>query len=655
MRIDRMDYAVVGVANQSFTGTEVDPVDVWLPLEAAVLARADGDRLHDDGLSWLQVVGRLAPGATLTASRSEADVIARRFDTMHPGQRTLVHVSEAAALDAGLLHSSDRSKVLGVGAGVALFGLILLLICTSNAAALLLARAVARQQEVAIRIAIGAGRRRIVQQLFAESIVIALAAAAVGLAFCTALFRTAAHALPLPEYFGAFVPGGTTLTFATAFAVGAALLFGLAPAIIATRVDPLPMLKQGAISSGQRLPASRLRHTLVAMQMAVSLVLLVASALLGRGVERALRVDIGFSVSNLYAITVDVPQGASSAQDRAVLVRRLSAMLQSSAGSADAGLAMVPPFSGKGFSSARTQHMSAPLQLQFNSVDSGYFRALRVSPVAGRIFDARRDRDAVVVNARLARAFWGDERAALGQPLEILEEERSVPSDGASSSLREPQPVYRVGIVVGVVPTLQSTDIGIPDGPTIYLPIDTDSITRACLIVRSTSRQSLTRMVDDVIGKSDAAGAVVAIEERLASRTGPARIAAVIAGLVGMLALLMAGVGVYGIVAHSVIARTHEIGVHIALGAPHPRVMRLVLGSSLRAVAAGATLGALVVTGVAALASRTLEPILFGVRPLDPLALGAAIAVLAILTVPAAYIPARRALGTGPLEALRHV
>jgi predicted lysophospholipase L1 biosynthesis ABC-type transport system permease subunit len=171
-------------------------------------------------------VGRLAPDASLTSAAVEAGVIATRYDAMHPGQRTTVVVSLAAALDAGLVHSgSDRTKAIGLGAVVVALAAVLLLICTSNAAALLLARAVARQREIAIRIALGAGRWRGVQHLMTESAQLALIAAAVGLALCTVVLRTTAHLLPLTGYFDRFVPDLTVLSFASLAALAATVLF----------------------------------------------------------------------------------------------------------------------------------------------------------------------------------------------------------------------------------------------------------------------------------------------------------------------------------------------------------------------------------------------------------------------------------------------
>jgi len=653
MLIDRESYTVIGVAERSFAGTEVDTVDVWLPLDVAAPARGHAERMADASLSWLLVVGRLASGASLKSAALEAGVIATRYDAMHPGQRTTVVVSQAAALDAGLSQSSDRAKVIGTGAVVVALAAVLLLICTSNAAALLLARAVARQKELAIRIALGAGRRRVVQQLMTESALLALTAAAVGLALCTIVLRTTAHLLPLTGYFDRFVPDVTVLTFASLAALAATMLFGVAPAIYATRVDPLAALKQGTSGLGERIPGSRLRHWLVAGQVSVSLVLLVISGVLARGIEHALSVNTGFSLTNLYEIAVAVPAGDSTATDRANLVRRLSLSLRSTPG-LDVGLVSIPPFAGAGFNQARAADMSSTVPVQFNRVDPGYFPTLGVANVAGRSFRPGDDRSQVIVNARLARTFWGDERAAIGQAVTFLDER--LPATGAGvEGRRETEVRFRTGTVVGVVPTLQSLDVGVSDAPTLYLPITDKDLDGASFVVRSSSRQRLERLTGDMARGTDAAVGATSMEDRVVSRTRPARLASAITVLLGVLTLLIAAAGVYGIVAHAVVSRTHEIGVHVALGAPRARVMRLVLGSSLRAIGSGGAFGIGVLVIGAFFGSEALKPILFGIGPLDPLALGAVVCFLGAIMATAAYLPARRALGVEPIDALRRI
>lgn len=651
MLIDRQGYTVVGIAERSFTGTEIDTVDVWVPLAVAALARGHAQQLADASMSWLQVVGRLAPGASLKSAAAEAGIIATRYDAMHPGQRTSVVVSSAAALDAGLLVSArDRTQAIGVGAVVVALAAVLLLICSSNAAALLLARAVARQREIAIRIALGAGRWRVVQQLMTESALLALLAAVIGLALCTIVLRTTAHLLPLTAYFDRFVPDLTVVSFASLAALAATALFGTVPALYATRVDPLAALKQDASGLGERMPGARLRHSLVSGQVAVSLILLVCSGLLARGVAHALKVNSGFPLTGLYAITLDVPAASSAAADRLDLVRRLALSLHATPG-IEVGLVVIPPFAGAGFNDARAAHMNSTLQVHFNKVDAGYFQTLGVSNVAGRSFQVGDDRSNVIVNARLATTFWGDERAAIGQAVTFLDE----PSAPQAGTTGRTDIAYRTGTVVGVVPTLQSVAVGVPDGPTLYLPIVDHDLAGASFVVRSPSRQPLDRLTSNLTRGTDAEAGTTSIAERVVASTQPARFASAMTVLLGVLTLLVAAAGVYGIVAHAVVSRTHEIGIHVALGAPRARVLRIVVGSSIRAIGIGVAFGIAVMAIGAFVGSKSLEPILFGVGPLDPLALGAVICFLAAVMGAASYLPSRRALGVEPIDALRRI
>jgi putative ABC transport system permease protein len=291
--------------------------------------------------------------------------------------------------------------------------------------------------------------------------------------------------------------------------------------------------------------------------------------------------------------------------------------------------------------------MSNTVPVQFNRVDAGYFPALGVTSVAGRSFGPGDDRATVIVNARLARAFWGDERQAHGKTLMFPGERRS-----ASGTM---ETALQSGSVVGVVPTLQSLTAGVLDGPMFYLPMLDEDLAGASFVVRSTARQPLDRLIESVTRGSDAAAGATSIEERVVSSTHAARVASATTVVLGVLTLLVAAAGVSGIVSHSVAARTHEIGVHVALGAPRARILRLVLGSSLRAIGSGAGLGVVVLLIGATFASSAVEPLLFGVGPFDPLAVAVVVCLLGGIMGAAAYLPARRALGVQPLEALRHI
>jgi putative ABC transport system permease protein len=488
-----------------------------------------------------------------------------------------------------------------------------------------------------VRIALGAGRGRIVQQLVAEHLLMSAVAAVLGVALGVWALRAVAPLLPIEEVFQAFSAELPVLAFAILFAVLTAVLVGVAPARQALAVDPLPALK-GAESGRRQMPAARLRHALVSFQVALSLILIACSAVLARGIVRALRVDPGFPLQGLYAVMLESSVSEPRAQ---LLLQRVRETLRGTPGVGNVGLISIPPFHGAGFSSARTDLMASPVPVNFSMVDMDYFRTLGVAPNAGRSFDAGEAEVSALVNSSFARKFWGDEREAIGRSIEIPDR-------------RDEQASERVTIV-GVVPTIQSVDVGVPDGATFYLMSGATRNGRLSLVVRAEPHVPILRIVADAARSldADAVATVVSIQERIAARTMPARVSAMVAAALGLLAVLVALVGIHGIVAHAVSSRTREIGVHVALGASRARILQLIMGDTLRSVLKGGIAGGLVVLVGAYALSAVLRPLTFGVAALDPIALLATALLLSVLTFPAAYLPARRALGIAPIEALR--
>jgi predicted permease len=637
MILDGASYTIVGVMERAFTGTDVESPDVWLPLEIAIAQRGDKERLAEPNLSWLQAIGRLADGQSIEAARAEAAVMAARLRFTNPNMRATITVVQAARVDPGALRAKG-SAIVAVTFGIILLLTLLILICCSNAAGLLLARGVARQKEIAVRIALGAGRGRIVQQLVAEHLLISAVAAVLGVALAVWALRAVAPLLPMEDVFQAFRPDLPVLAFAILFAVLTAVLVGVAPARQALAVDPLPALK-GAESGRRRMPAARLRHALVSFQVALSVILIACSAVLARGIVRALRVDPGFPLQGLYAVMLET----SVSEPRAQLpLQRVREILRGTPGVGNVGLTSIPPFHGAGFSFARTDLMASPVPVNFSIVDVDYFRTLGVAPNAGRSFDAAETRTSVLVNSSFARRFWGDEREAVGRSFEFPDRR----DEQASESVT----------VVGVVPTIQSIDVGVPDGPTFYLMSEATTNGRLSLVVRAEPHVPILRIAADAARSldADAVATVVSIQERIAARTMPARVSATVAAAIGLLAVLVALVGIHGIVAHAVSSRTREIGVHVALGASRARILQLIMGDSLRCVLKGGIAGGLVVLVGAYALSAVLRPLTLGVAALDPIALLATALLLSVLTFPAAYLPARRALGIAPIEALRN-
>jgi predicted permease len=645
MSLDRSFYTIVGVAPESFTGTEVLPVDVWMPLEVATVLRGLGDRLTDRRAIWLQAIGRLAPDTSIGTATSEAAVLFGRLDSREPGRRTAIQIARASRLDTfGLLHSHEAPVVVGTGAVAAAMMMALLLICGSNAAALLLARGASRQKEIALRLALGAGRARVAQQLLAEVIVITAITAVVGAVVSAGSLRALAIWLPPIDALAplTLVPEPRLLLFSSVFAAVVAFFFGLAPLRQTLQVDCLSNLKGDASMWAGPVPAARLRRALVATQVAVSVILLVAASLLGRAVSRSLDVDPGYVTKNLFIVQPDASQRSVAASPPAEATSlRVRDLMQAAPGIESVGAVAIAPYFGAGTNSARTDGMVSSVAVHFNEADAHYFEALGVRPIRGRVFRPD-DPGVAVVNARLARMFWGSEDAAIGRALEI-----GVAGYAASTtSVR----------VVGVIPSIQTSTPGVPDEPTYYVPLTGQRASSAFLVVRTREGTRLPEVATAVTHSvdADAVTTVTPVGARLVAMTMPARIGAVVAGLIGVLALLVSAVGIHGIVAHAVTARIRDIGVHVALGAPRLGILRLVLGWTMRGVAIGLVAGVALVTIGALAFPAGLRAALFGLNPLDPTALSLAGGFLIGVTLVAALLPARRALGMAPLTALRH-
>ena len=642
MWLDRSAYTIVGITPAPFTGHDVEIVDVWLPLEAVYAARGEETILGQRNTSWLQCLGRLAPGSPLAAAAAEAAVIAAELDRSQPGRRTTIAVTRASRIEiADGTGSRNRRPVTTVAAVAGVIIALLLLICGSNAAVLLLARGAGRQKEIAVCMALGAARVHLIRQLAMEVGLIALGGAGLGVLVCIGALRVLAEMVPIRALLLDIGPDARVFAVAFGVASAVAVLFGLAPARQAARVDCLGVLKGEGLAFGRHVPALRLRRALIAIQVAVSLVLLVVAGLFGRSVAQAWQALPGYSTEGLYQVQPDgnwmpgeVPREAEA------LRRRIVEILEGTPGVTSIARATLAPLSGTGRSRAALTATDTPEPVRFNLIDAQYFDALGVAIVAGRGLLAG-DRDVVLINAALARRFWGGEQAALGRTLFI-------------PVIGQPDVPPVPATVIGVTPTLQITDVGIPDEPTYYAPLSEASARTAFLIVRAEPGVPLQRLLVDRLRAvdPDASAEVTPIEERLVQRTTPARLGVMIAGLIGLLALAVGAVGIHGVIAYTIAGRTREIGVHQALGARPAQVLRVVFNWTLRGVAIGALAALLLLAVVAAIFAGPLRSLLNGVHPVDPPSFLLGLAALVAVVGVAAYLPARRAIALSPLVAL---
>jgi hypothetical protein len=413
-------------------------------------------------------------------------------------------------------------------------------------------------------------------------------------------------------------------------------------------VDCLSALKGEALAFGRRLPALRLRRSLIAIQIAVSAVLLVVAGLLGRSAGQAWRTSPGYSLTGLYVVQPDanwVPGETPRDADR--IRQQVVDFLARTPGVSGIAHATLAPLWGTGRSYAAPAATGPNTPVHFNQVDRRYFETLGVPLVAGHGLGPT-DGDAVIVNAALARRFWGDERAAVGRVLFIP------PAGEGELVSGEPAPL-RPMTVIGVTPTLQTTNVGVPDEPTYYTLLTPRDARTAFLVVRAGEGVPLPRLILDHLRSTDpdALATVSSIHDRLRERTAPARVGGVVAGLIGLLALAVAAVGIHGVIVYTIACRTRDIGLYQALGAQPAHVLRVVFAWTLRGVAMGALAGLLLLATVAAAFFGPFREALNGANPLDPIAFAVGIGVLTLVVLIAVGVPARRAMSLSPIDALR--
>ncbi len=639
--LNRRDFTVVGVAPAGFRGPELGrAADLWVPLAMAEAALpGDPGVLAARGSSWLQALGRLAPGVPLERARAALAAVAANLSHEHPQSHFLRTVRATPAL--GGLPPEARGELLPLaGLVAAVAGLILLIAC-SNVANLLLARGLGRGQEIRVRLALGAGRGRLVRELLGESLLLAALGGALGLLAAAWSADLLIALLPAADFDGLSGAGGPRLlVFTLAVAVASALLAGLAPALSATRLSPRTSLAAAGPGAGSR---SRLGRALVVTQLAFSLVLLSVAGLCLGALGRAATADLGFNPAGVAALSFDLElQGYAPVERQAFLAEALErAEALPAVGSASA--ANLAPLSGimvgtwiAPEAAADPDREGTPAFL--NGIAPGYFRTLELPLAAGRDFtsaDGSHAPAVAILNQSAAQRLFGTE-SAVGSRLQL---------DGDGGTVVE---------VVGVAADARYDEATEDPRPFVYLPLAQRSVLgRTTLLVRL---------------EGDEAAALPALEGLLASidpdlpvfeTTTLASLAAnrvdkqrSIGGLLsgfGGLGLVLAAVGLYGLMAQLVARRSRELGVRIALGAAPGDVLRLILGDGLRLAALGAGAGLLLALPAVPLVAGAL-----GDLAASDLAgfLGAA-ALLAATAVAAAWVPARRALALDPQEVLR--
>jgi predicted permease len=647
-------FTIVGVAPEGFKAPFVylSP-DVFVPLHAQAQAMPGRDMLNDRAAGWLGVRGRLKEGVGLEQAQAELSVLAGRLRTEFGDAEQGMG---ASVRPVGHVPGEVRSAVVGFMATLSVVvGLVLLVAC-ANVAGMLLARAGGRRREMAIRAAMGATRGRVVRQLLTESVMLFLIGGALGVLL----------AFWMNDLVLAFRPNGTlalafdlnvdwrVLAYALAVSLLTGIVFGLAPAFTASRPALVPALKDASPSG--RPARARVRGAFVVGQIAISLVLLVAAALCVKSLRNAARIETGFDPDNVWVASVDLGlQGYDEARGRELL-RRLKDRVASEPGVEAVGLARSVQLSGLQFGnrvSIEGHEPPAgrpPPNVFSNSVDEDYMRALRVPLLAGRGVTAADDERAprvVVINETMANRYFGGAAAAVGRHFKVLGTPR--PGDSA------PRPDADVE-VVGVARDGRYYTLGEEPQSYMYLPAAQDYSGMAALhvrVARGADAPSIVASLRREARTLDPNLPLVNVQpmtEAVGFSLIPLRLAASVVGGLGLVGLMLAALGVYGVVAYSVGGRTREIGIRVALGAQAADILRLVMRQGFVLVALGLALG---LAGALAL-TRFLASLLYGVSTSDPYAFTAGALLLACAALLASYLPARRATRVDPTVALRH-
>jgi predicted permease len=645
-------FEIVGVTPRSFFGVEVGRgFDAALPLCAEPLVTQEKPRIEDRQQWWLAAIGRLQPGWTVERASAQLATIARGvFETTLPSQYDAVDAKRylgfrLEALPAASGVSSLRRRYESpLWLLLATSGLVLMIAC-ANLANLIVARATVRQREMAVRLALGASRGRLIRQLLAESLLLAAAGAVFGAALAQALSRG------LVSFLGTqgsrwsldLTPDWRVLAFTTALATLTCVVFGLAPALQAARTSPGEAMK----SSGRSLTAGRqrlgVRRALVVSQVALSLMLLVGALLFVRTLRNLQTIDTGFQRKQVLVSEIDLSPLKVPIERRTSYKKALLERLRAIPGVLSAADARIVPVSGNGWNDNVSIPGSSVQRkiANFNRVTPGYFRTLGTPLLAGRDFgdgDTTSSPPVAVVTQTFARKFL-DAGNPIGRSLGVAQQEG------------RPDRVYQI---VGLVKDTKYGDLREGFSPIVFLAQAQDDRPEASLHV-------LLRTDGPISG-------LVASVKQVAAETSPAlvlnfrvfettiresllreRLMATLSGFFGFLAALLATIGLYGVISYMVVRRRNEIGVRMALGASRRDVLALILREAGTLLGIGLALG----TGLALLAGSAARTLLFGLTPSDPMTMGIAVVSLAGIAAAASFLPAHRAATLDPMQALR--
>ncbi len=660
-------FTVIGVTARGFVGTTPDAPSFWVPLmmrDRLIQAGGWGHKqwFTDRNTEAFTLLGTLATGLTREQAAAEIQLVTNRLAQSYPGENRITNLKLERAGTFVTLNEDVRLLVMPLLLG---FGLVLLIAC-ANVANLLLARAAGRQREIAVRLSLGASRWRIVRQLVTESLILSLAGGVAGLLLAvwtlSALYPIVLSTIPLPDGLAEgfalnLAPDWRVFGFTFLLAAIAGVGAGLAPALQASNPELSNALKGEGSTFGKRLSQSRLRSALVVAQIAVCMALLIAAGLLVRNLQRVRTLDPGMSIAGVFSVATALNQSAAEKKDtqREVELRRqLAERLRATPGVASVSFAYRQPLSGGMENTTMTlpgQSVDHPFEVRFNFVSAEYFKTFAIQLSRGRPFtvqEANTNAPVVVISEATAERFWPNSNP-LGKSVNLA---AGAPQHEASDK-DQTAIAYRAYEVIGVARDTRSRWIWEKDETFFYVPVAENSGFGRYLLVRTEGDPG--NLMNAVRGMAQATDPLLRtstrrIDESLPLQMAPFRAVAWLSGVLGVLALLLASIGLYGVMSFVVTQRTHEIGIRVALGARPQQVIKVFLLQGLRMTVAGVVFGLLAGAAI----SRLIAAVLIDVSVLDPAAFLSVTVFLALVVMMAILVPARRATKVDPLVALRY-
>jgi putative ABC transport system permease protein len=660
VRLNAVPFTIIGITPHDFVGTSIATPDFWLPLSLVPLIHPDGNWLRDRENSCCRIFARLAPGISMSQAQAEMTLLANHLRTLHDAHSELSKPVTALAwpgspFPGNAFNNGFRFAILLIMTAV---GMVLVIAC-ANVASLQLARAAARQGELRVRLSLGASRRRLVRQLLTESALLGLLSGVVALLFTWAVLKVsiAIFAADIPAEYGSLVVNVTPdlEIFAYVFAISlvASVLFGLAPALESSRSALPSALTANAATSPVR--SRRLRDFLIAAQVAVSLVLMIAGSMLIHSSIHLLNTDPGYENKHVVDLELRFPEGPKyNADRRLALVRELRNRLAgvpgvaaiSSACSPDGGCVRTAAVSinGEKPSAHNTQAV-----LYYTFVQPNYFQTLSIPLLSGRGFvsESGQPEPSVILSQSAANQLWPNQNP-VGRSLRLG-------TDGQFHFKNQPLPDGPAYQVIGVARDTLGLQLDGSDSQLIYLPLPEGQSQDFPILIRTKSDPTqfidamgsvLLSLDPDLLATSATLEQILHTTERFFI----SGLAAAIASTVGLFGLLLASMGIFGTVSYIVVLRTREVGIRIALGAKKRDILGLMLRESTRPVLAGLLVGVTLSVGAAYL----LRGILYGVHIVDGVSfVGVSLLFLAIALI-ATYLPSRRAMRVDPVVALRY-